>query len=148
MIDQVTETDLPDIHHLVEAALGGAVVSAAEDVAFLMGEIHKILSWWAENPEKCIHRKFVENGTIVGMILVKDFWNLSCLFVAPRYQRRGIGKALLLEVLPECRNRSPDKCIKLNSSTNAVAFYQVLGFRQCGPSKDLPGGCVPLKLDF
>jgi ribosomal protein S18 acetylase RimI-like enzyme len=148
MIEQVTEADLPDLHHLIETALRGAVVSTAEEVAFLMGEIDKILKWWAENSERCIHRKFVEGGAIVGMILVKDFWNLSCLFVAPGYQRRGIGKALLLEVLSECRKRSPDKCVKLNSSTNAVAFYQSCGFRQCGPSKDLPGGCVPLRLDF
>jgi ribosomal protein S18 acetylase RimI-like enzyme len=73
---------------------------------------------------------------------MKDFWNLSCLFVAPEHQRRGIGKSLVLEVLSECKERSPDRCIKLNSSTKAW------GFEQYGPSKDLLGGCVPLKLDF
>jgi ribosomal protein S18 acetylase RimI-like enzyme len=148
MIEQVTEADLPNLRHLIATALSGPVVSTAEEVTFLMSEINKILEWWAENKEKCIHRKYIDNGAIVGMILVKDFWNLSCLFVAPKHQRRGIGKSLVLEVLPECKERSPDRCIKLNSSTNAVAFYQSLGFEQYGPLKDLPGGCVPLKLDF
>jgi len=97
MIEQVTEADLPNLRHLIATALSGPVVSTAEEVTFLMSEINKILEWWAENKEKCIHRKYIDNGAIVGMILVKDFWNLSCLFVAPEHQRRGIGRKICRE---------------------------------------------------
>jgi len=65
---------------------------------------------------------------------------LSTLFVAPAYQRQGIGRALIEAVVCECKPRSAKPVLKVNSSTVAVTFYLSLGFRQVGPGLARPGG--------
>lgn len=47
------------------------------------------------------------------------------------------------EALASCRERSPRSAPLLNSSTVAVGFDRHMGFKQMGPGKGRPGGCVP-----
>lgn len=148
MIENVNNPDLPTVRDLITASLRAGVVSTTEELRFVLREIDQTLKWWFEHPDDCIHRKFTTDGTIYGIVLVKHFWNISCLFVAPERQRTGIGRALMLDVLTTCKNHAPARCMKLNSSTVAVPFYQSLGFRPCGSPRKLPGGCVPLVFDF
>ena len=51
-------------------------------------------------------------------------------------------------VVRECKPRTAESGLKVNSSTVAVTFYLSLGFRQVGPGLDRPGGCVPLEYAF
>lgn len=92
--------------------------------------------------------KYVVDGRIGGVVLVKKYWNLSNLFVLPTLQRRGIGRQLLETALAGCRDRSPKGKVMVNSSTVAVEFYKAMGFVQTGPGVDRPGGCVPLEYSF
>jgi GNAT superfamily N-acetyltransferase len=124
------------------------VARSEEDAAFLIGDIDESLEWWRENPDSSLHLKYGEAGVIAGVLLIKEFWNLTNLFVAPDYQRQGIGRLLLNEALQRCRSRSPRAAVLVNSSTYAAGFYERMHFVQTGPGKDRPGGCVPFRYDF
>jgi len=144
----VDPADLPALRRLIEAAVRHGVTMVEAEVAYLVEDIGKSLDQWAAEPAGKLHLKYVDDGVIAGAVLVKDGWNLTNLFVHPAHQRRGIGRALMEEVLAECRGRSPRGALLLNSSTNAVGFYRQLGFVPAGEPRDLPGGCVPLRYDF
>lgn len=148
MIEEVTVSDVARVRCVVSAAVHGSVASCADDARVILDDIDKLLQWWQQNRGQCIHRKFTADGSIVGMVLVREFWNLSCLFVVPEHQRRGIGTALLVDALTACRGLAPNSCIKLNSSTYAVPFYLSHGFKPNGSERDLPGGCVPLAYEL
>jgi GNAT superfamily N-acetyltransferase len=148
MIEEVTRSDVSRVRGVISAAIHGSVASCADDARVILDDIDRLLKWWLQNRGQCIHRKFTAEGSIVGMVLVREFWNLSCLFVLPECQRRGIGKALLADALSACRGLAPDSRIKLNSSTYAVPFYLSQGFKPNGPERDLPGGCVPLAYEL
>ncbi len=147
-ISAVASADLAEIRAVIAVTIRERVVRSEEDAKHIIAVIEKLLQAWESDPTESLHLKYVHDGAIVGVALVKDFRNLSTLFVAPACQRRGIGRALLEAVFRECRARSPNRVLKLNSSTVAVPFYLSLGFRQTAPSLDRPGGCVPLEHSF
>jgi GNAT superfamily N-acetyltransferase len=141
-------SDLPEIRALIESAIRGRAVHSEQDARGLVALIDTILRGWELDGADSIHLKYVIGREIVGVALVKNFWNLSILFVAPAQQRQGVGRALIEAVVRECKPRSPKPVLKVNSSTVAVPFYLSLGFRQVGPGLDRPGGCVPLEFAF
>ncbi len=142
------DADLSEIRALIESAVRESVATSDEDAEFLVTDILGSLEWWQDHKNESIHLKYSSDGNIVGVILVKEFWNLANLFVLPTQFRRGIGCALLQEVIGVCKERSPRDKIQANSSTNAVKFYEAMGFKQTGPGKDRPGGCVPFEYGF
>lgn len=148
ILSPVEISDLPQIRALVASAIRGSVAKSDEEAEFLIGDIDQSLAWWLENQEASLHLKCSEPGAVSGVVLVKEFWNLTNLFVAPEYQRRGIGRLLLTKALEVCRSRSPRAAILVNSSTMAVGFYEHMGFTQTGVGKVRPGGCVPFRYGF
>ncbi len=121
---------------------------SAQDAAFLIDDIDSSLTWWSGNKNSALHLKYVQDGRILGVILIKEFWNLTNLLVHPDRQGVGIGQKLMLAGFDACRERSPKGRLLVNSSANAVGFYKRLGFEQTGPGIDRPGGCVPLEFVF
>ena len=148
VLEPVTPEDLPAIRALIAAVIRHSVARSEEDARFLIEDIDASLLWWRAHPDDAIHLKHCHAEAIVGVVLVKHFWNLCDLFVAPDCQRRGIGTLLVTEALKLCRHKSPRAALLVNSSTVAVGFYERLGFRQTGPGLDRPGGCVPFRYDF
>ncbi|UWQ02854.1 GNAT family N-acetyltransferase [Aliiroseovarius crassostreae] len=59
---------------------------------------------------------------------------ITTLYVQPRHHGRGIGKALLDQVFEVCRARGIEAVwLATNSeNTNAIRFYEKLGFLQIG----------------
>ena len=106
------------------------------------------LAVWNQDPNQCFH--FVSEGghEIVGVVLVKAFWNLCGLFVAPEWQRRGVGSKLVLAAIDACRDRSPKQAIYLNAAPNAVSFYRALGFDSRESSQQLPEGFQAMQFAF
>ena len=147
-IAPVELSDLPETRTIIENAIRGRVVHSAQDAQGLVAVIDAILRDWEVDQSESVHLKYVLGGRIVGVALVKNFWNLSSLFVEPAYQRQGVGRALIEAVVRECKLRTAKPVLKVNSSTVAVTFYLSLGFRQMGPGLDRPGGCVPLEYAF
>jgi GNAT superfamily N-acetyltransferase len=144
----VVPSDLLAIQRLIAASVRDSVAESEEDALFLIGDIQEGLDAWASDPRDMLHMKCERDGALVGVVLVKKFWNLSILFVAPEQQRRGVATELMNAVLAECRDRSPRGKLMVNSSTVGVSFYKALGFRQTGPGLERPGGCVPLEYLF
>ncbi|MBT9316198.1 GNAT family N-acetyltransferase [Leptothoe spongobia TAU-MAC 1115] len=107
--------------------------------------ITKNLEWWAANPELGCHLKAVNNETIVGVILVKKFWNLCSLFVVPECHRQGIGRALMMAAIDDCRAKSDKRAIHLNAAPDEIAFYRAMGFIPSKSDQSLPKGVEPMK---
>ena len=107
--------------------------------------VTKNLEWWAANPELSCHLKAVYGETIIGVILIKKFWNLCSLFVAPECHRQGIGRALVMAAIEGCRAKSDKRAIHLNAAPDAISFYRAMGFITCESQQSLPAGVEPMK---
>jgi ribosomal protein S18 acetylase RimI-like enzyme len=79
------------------------------------------------------------DGTIVGFVGVRDNRHLYHLFVAEAHHRRGIARRLWEVASLECRARGHAGAFTVNSSNNAVAVYERLGFRRAAPVQDSGG---------
>lgn len=74
----------------------------------------------------------VEDGTIAGVVALKENAHLYHLFVAEPFQRRGIARMLWERVRDESlANGNPGR-ITVNSSRYAVPVYLRLGFVKDG----------------
>jgi GNAT superfamily N-acetyltransferase len=104
------------------------------------------LEIWCRAPEQCFHFVAEIEGEIVAVILVKGFWNLCSLFVAPESQRCGIGKKLVHLAIHACHDKSPKQAIYLNAAASAVSFYEALGFISRESSQQLPTGFQAMQL--
>ncbi|MEO0376307.1 MAG: GNAT family N-acetyltransferase [Cyanobacteria bacterium P01_A01_bin.17] len=108
--------------------------------------VAKNLEGWAAKPELSCHLKAVKNETIVGVILVRKFWNLCSLFVDPDCHRQGIGRALFIAAAEDCRAKSDRQTIHLNAAPNAIAFHRALGCVPRESKQSLPSDVQPMQL--
>ena len=86
------------------------------------------------------------DGQLAGMITlsldggaeVEDF------FVEPRFQGRGVGAALMAELLTACRAAGAT-ALEVDADPNAEPIYARLGFETFGrsPSGSIPGRWLP-----
>lgn len=85
------------------------------------------------------------DATPAGFLLIKNYWNLSDLFVSPSHHGQGIGRAIWTAALPACQRLSERDSIRVNSSLNAVGFYESLGFKKMQAKDEIPEWVVPLE---
>ena len=142
------EADLDKVRQIISSALSQCVTDSVEHYELLYSDVCCILDWWSENKDKALLLVCEQGDSILGMALVKEFWNFAALFVDPRQHRLGIGRDLVTDVITICKNQSPKGYLMLNSSNYAAAFYREMGFVQTRDAIDRPGGCVPFKLMF
>jgi GNAT superfamily N-acetyltransferase len=132
-------------------ALMTSVIHDSVEPAHQPGTIENVsknLGIWNSAPESCTHLVAELAEGVVGVILVKDFWNLCSLFVATEHQGRGIGQALVLAALDQCRTRSPKQAIHLNAAPSAIGFYLALGFEHRQSNQVLAPGFTPMRYPF
>ena len=125
------------------------VIKASVDLPYQEETIENVtqnVQVWLSDPAKCLHIVAHDGSEIIGVVLVKEFWNLCSLFVAQEYQHRGIGRALVQAAIEGCRFKSPKQAISLNSSPQAFRFYRSLGFVPRESSQPLPPGFRPMRL--
>lgn len=106
------------------------------------------LVFWRAQPAECVHLVADIDEQVVGVVLVKNFWNLCSLFVSRRHRANGIGNALLLAALEACATRSPRGAVCLNAAAHAVGFYERFGFRPRPTSQKLPPGFESMQFTF
>jgi len=67
---------------------------------------------------------------IIGVIEMRENTYVSLLFVDKRYQKMGVAKQLLDELIKACKQRDPEKeKIKVHASPYSIEIYKRLGFK-------------------
>jgi broad specificity phosphatase PhoE/L-amino acid N-acyltransferase YncA len=101
----------------------GAWVDAQQDRFFALG--------WAAMP----HEIVMSDGVPCGYVCVEDRAtdvHVRELVLAPDYQGRGIGSAVLESVLQRARARRVPVRLATHHANRAANLYQRMGFRQIG----------------
>lgn len=142
----VLEPDVPELKLFMASVIAERVTQEEPLLSEIVGNVSGNVDWWLDHQDQCVHLKCTLNGSIVGVVLVKEFWNLCSLFVSPSLQGRGLGRSLLAAAVDTCRGRSPKGAIWLNSSPNAVAFYERAGFVARESNQPMPRGFKPMQL--
>lgn len=79
-------------------------------------------------------------GSIAGMIEIREMKHVSMLFVDKAFHRRGIGKEMLRAALDRIKAGSrPPRKVTVHSSRFAVPFYNSLGFVRTEEEKIIHG---------
>lgn len=68
------------------------------------------------------------DGAITGLVELKEGRHVAMLFVAPSWQRRGIGMRLINAALEQARG----EIVTVRASLSSVAFYESCGFVLAG----------------
>lgn len=138
--------DAAQLKAFMAAVIAGNVTREEPLLSEIVQNVSGNVDWWLQNPHECVHLKCVDSGRIVGVVLVKDFWNLCSLFVDPSVQGQGIGRLLAETAIEACRGRTPKRAIWLNASPNAVAFYEHIGFTARLSDRVLPPGFKAMEI--
>ena len=77
----------------------------------------------------------VADGAIVGLIELKEGRHLAMLFVAPGWQRRGIGMRLMSAALEQARGEA----VTVRASLSSVTAYESYGFSLSGDVGEFAG---------
>jgi GNAT superfamily N-acetyltransferase len=85
---------------MIARSIRHSVAQTMEEADFLIADVENSLGVWNVDQSNALHLLHESEGLVVGIILVKEHWNLCNLFVDPSAQRRGIGRALLDAVIP------------------------------------------------
>jgi len=148
VIESASDNDIAEITVLIEQTIKTCIDATDDEANDLVAHSVYNMLLWKRSKQGSVHLVCRLEGRIVGVVLVKEFWNLTSLFVDPDFQARGIGQKLVQEALSQCRGMSPKRAVKLSSSTYAQDFYRAMGFKQVGEPQPLPGGCIPFEFSF
>nr|WP_189673277.1 GNAT family N-acetyltransferase [Pseudomonas sp. SWRI77] len=77
----------------------------------------------------------VAGGVITGLIELKQGRHVAMLFVAPSWQRRGVGTRLMNAALEQARAA----VVTVSASLSSVAAYQRYGFALAGDVGEIAG---------
>ena len=106
----------------------------------IIANVEANLALWVNGSVECVHLVAASDRSIVGVVLVKDFWNLCSLFVEKSHQGHGVGRSLVEAAALACASRSPVKALFLNAYPSAAPFYKRLGFTPRVSAQHLPPG--------
>lgn len=76
----------------------------------------------------------VERGEVTGVLTLFEGNLVKYLFVHPKFQRKGVARALWQRAIPELRSE-----ISVRSSLLAVPYYEKRGFKKVGEVKFFNG---------
>ncbi|MBO9550442.1 GNAT family N-acetyltransferase [Pseudomonas sp.] len=77
----------------------------------------------------------IVEGTLAGLVELKEGRHVAMLFVAPAWQRRGIGKRLMSSALEQARAN----VVTVRASLSSVAAYERYGFALAGAVGEVAG---------
>ena len=115
-IRQGKETDLDKIRQVISSAIRQCVTNCDEHHKNIYADVCECLDWWLENKEKGLLLVCEDGESILGMALIKEFWNFADLFVDPQHHRLGIGRELVAGVINGCKHKSPKGYLRAISS--------------------------------
>ena len=128
LIQDVQASDERELEEMMIYVINTSVRADETEKLAVVQSVLKNLRLSLDNPQECVHLKCVRDATIVGVILVRNFWNLCTLFVDPKWHGEGIGRGLMVEAIGRCASKEARSYVRVNSSANAVGFYKAMGF--------------------
>lgn len=145
-ISRIIESDISELKALAKDSLFNCVDTTEEEKQFLFPHILNEI----EKAYGCTEHVFLkyEAKGILGYILVKDRWNLSHLFVRPDSLNHGIGRQLFKSAMDEIQSCDNEGYVCLNSSRNAVIFYEKMGFHIDTSRAPKSESTTPMRYDF
>lgn len=81
---------------------------------------------------------YYEGKELAGVIATRGVSHISLLFVAKKFQRRGIARQLFSAVVDDVKEHGI-KEITVNSSPYAVMVYKKFGFVETGSEQEKDG---------
>ena len=79
-------------------------------------------------------------ANLIGIIEIRDYDHVALLFVRPLFQTQGVEKTLLRQAVDICSKSHKDlEKITVNSSPNAVAAYEKMGFAATDAEREVNG---------
>ena len=153
MLVEMTAEHLPHVRHLLQETISACIDAEPEAQSRIIDHSLTSSAHWLAAGGEGVHLAFIDpnhnsENHVIGMILVKDYWNLVNLYVSPDAQCQGIASALIATAIERCRRHATHEKLRLNSSYFAAGFYQKMGFKQCGEERPAPGGCIPFEYDL
>ncbi len=146
LIAPIVEHDVSELKALAELVMFESVDAPENEKEFLVPHIKQDIEKHVSDPT-CVFLKASEKN-IVGFILIKEYWHLSHLFIRPDCQSRGLGAALLEHSLHAIRAKENRGYLCLNSSRNAVGFYEKMGFVIDEGKKPKSESTTPMRYDI
>ena len=143
-ITEPSPSDADAIRRLMALVIEQDVTQDPALLADTLANVKGNLDIWLKEPERCVHLVARVQDRIVGVVLVKDFWNLCSLFVASDMQGHGIGRQLVEAAAAQCRSNSGEKSLCLNAAMDAISFYRKLGFVERPAAQPLPPGFLAM----
>jgi GNAT superfamily N-acetyltransferase len=135
MIAACSAADVPAIHEIVNeaaAAYRGIIPADCWHEPYMPRE--ELQSEIAAGVE---FSGFWDDGTLVGVMAIQPVADVTLIrhaYVRPEHQRRGIGGALLRELM----GRASDRALLVGTWADArwaIEFYERHGFRLVGPDE-------------
>lgn len=139
VIEPVLVHQVPAIGDFIERVVRDSINATDAEKRAFIANIRANLDHWTRYPADGLHLKASRAGQLIGVVMVKDFSNLCHLFVEPLHQREGVGRALLREAIDGCRGKAPTQTLRLNASSNAVSFYERMGWQRIADASPTHG---------
>jgi len=143
-IRKIIQEDYGDLLEIARSAVETNVEAPEVEKTGILEGIRGNLKLACTSAIEGVFLTAIENEEPFGFILIKDYWNLSDLFVLPRFQSKGTGRELWIAARPLCVAHSDRPATRVNSSLNAVGFYESLGFRETTVEQQLPTWVIPM----
>ena len=137
--------DTHAIRSLMSRSITQDVKPTPDQLPALLKNVNANLDAWLAEPASCLHLLALHGESVIGVVMVKDCWNLCSLFVDSAWQGQGIGRQLLEEAALLCIGKSPKQALWLNAAGNAIAFYRKLGFVERQSTQTLPPGFLAMQ---
>ncbi len=143
-ISEAVLGDVQPIRLLMARVIGRDVDGDEDAVAAMLENVNSNLKYWMDHSECCVQLVARSGSQVVGVILVKNFWNLCSLFVESSLQGQGLGRRLVEAAALRCKDKSEKGAIFLNAAAKAIPFYRTLGFCERESSQSLPEGFLAM----
>lgn len=133
------------IRTLLELVIHESLDATVHDIVSIIKSVNDNVDLWIRSPENIVHLVAEKDGELVGVIMIKEFWNFCSLFVHPAHQRKGVGRKLVNAALERCRGKSPHGAVHMFANNEAIEFYLALGFEVNIRPRPSPPGSTAMR---
>lgn len=148
LIREANPAEGHQIRMLLDLVIHESLDDTVHNIPSIINNVHDNVDLWIAGPENIVHLVAEVDGKLVGVIMIKEFWNLCSLFIHPAHQRKGVGRQLVRAALERCNGRSPHDAVYLHANDEAIPFYRAMGFEIRDTSRTSPAGSTAMTLRF